>query len=607
MSTIRVSPPRRRLLPHPLAACLALALAAPLSGWAGALPVDNCNDSGAGSLRAAIAAAGSGDVIDLSGLACSSIVLTSGALQTSVADLSVRGRPALTISGNDQDRVFTHSGSGRLSLSDLTLTHGRATDQGGCVFVQAELSLERVTLNACAAGSDSAEGARGGAVASGGDATLSDTHIIDSQVDGTGRVFGGGIAVGGVLRATNSEFRGNHAHSHNVVPANQFTNITQGGGVHADLGVELTGSRVTGNTALSDSYEVFGGGLSAGVRQTGAEPAALRLVDSVVSGNTNQSLCDVCAPQGGAGVVNGGGATITRSTIADNRVTSTGHYGGGGGFRFFGAGSRVDMLDTTVSGNEADSAGGGMIGPETGVLHIERSRITDNEAGNLAGLDEGGGGILGFGCTVELIASSVTGNVSGADGGAVNLLFGEYATSPSRVVNSTISGNSAREGGGVFSSGAELEISNSTVAFNTATRRGAGISADEYTYQITLESSIIANNQTGTDANNVWAFPDTVSGVDNLVPNAPGLPADMPSDTLTGDPLLLPLASNGGPTPTHALAKGSPALDAGNNAAALESDQRGAYYLRSVGAATDIGAYESQPEPDILFRDDFEG
>lgn len=606
MSITRVSPLRRRPSPRPLAACLALALATPLSAWAG-VPVDNCNDSGAGSLRAAIAAAGSGDVIDLAGLACSSIVLTSGALQSSVADLSIRGGAVLTISGNGQDRVFSHSGSGRLSLSGMTLTQGRATDQGGCLFVQADLSLDGVTLSACAAGSDSAEGARGGAVASGGDATLSDTHIVDSQVDGTGRVFGGGIAVGGVLRATNSEFRGNHAHSHNVVPASQFDNIVQGGGVHADLGVELTGSRVIGNTALSDSYEVFGGGLSAGVRQTGAEPAALLLVDSVVSGNTNQSLCDVCAPQGGGGVVNGGGATITRSTIADNRVTSTNHYGGGGGFRFFGAGSRVDMLDTTVSGNEADSAGGGMIGPETGVLHIERSRIADNEAGNAAGLDEAGGGILGFGCTVELIASSVTGNVSGADGGGINLLFGEYAPSPTRVVNSTISGNSAREGGGVFSSGAKLDISNSTVAFNSATRRGAGVSADEYTYQINLQSSIIANNQTGADANNVWAFPDAVSGADNLVPNAPGLPADMPADTLTADAQLLPLASNGGATPTHALAQGSPALDAGSNAAGLDFDQRGAHYLRSFGVATDIGAYEAQPVPDILFRDDFEG
>jgi hypothetical protein len=105
----------------------------------------------------------------------------------------------------------------------------------------------------------------------------------------------------------------------------------------------------------------------------------------------------------------------------------------------------------------------------------------------------------------------------------------------------------------------------------------------------------------------VWAFPDTVSGASNLVPNAPGLPAEMPGDTLTADPQLLPLANNGGLTPTHALAAGSVALDAGNNAIGLVFDQRGDGYLREVGAP-DIGAFEQQsPEDgDLIFRDGFD-
>ena len=66
--------------------------------------------------------------------------------------------------------------------------------------------------------------------------------------------------------------------------------------------------------------------ISAGSRVSGAAAAGLSLVDSVVSGNTNEAHCDVCAPQGGGGIV-GGDATIVRSTIADNVVTSTNHYG----------------------------------------------------------------------------------------------------------------------------------------------------------------------------------------------------------------------------------------------------------------------------------------
>jgi hypothetical protein len=70
-----------------------------------------------------------------------------------------------------------------------------------------------------------------------------------------------------------------------------------------------------------------------------------------------------------------------------------------------------------------------------------------------------------------------------------------------------------------------------------------------------------------------------------------------PADTITSDPLLLPLADNGGPTRTHALAPGSPAIDAGNNFAALASDQRGSPFQRIAGTRPDIGAFELQAQP----------
>jgi len=68
-------------------------------------------------------------------------------------------------------------------------------------------------------------------------------------------------------------------------------------------------------------------------------------------------------------------------------------------------------------------------------------------------------------------------------------------------------------------------------------------------------------------------------------------------DTITADPLLQPLADNGGTTMTHALSAGSPAIDAGNNLASLYSDQRGSPFTRSAGPKPDIGAFESQPVP----------
>src|SRR5690606_708942 len=66
------------------------------------------------------------------------------------------------------------------------------------------------------------------------------------------------------------------------------------------------------------------------------------------------------------------------------------------------------------------------------------------------------------------------------------------------------------------------------------------------------------------------------------------------------DPMLGPLAFNGGPTQTHALLAGSPAIDKGSNPAALTTDQRGAPFVRVSGPQADIGAYEKQATPVML-------
>ena len=606
MSITRL-PRSRRHARRPLAACLAVALLSPAALVLAAPPVTHCNDAGDGSLRAAVAAAGNGDVIDLSGLACQTITLASAVQTNGIADLTIRAGAAqnFAIAGSGTDRVFSHVGQGRLILENLALSNGHAADAGGCVASVAELALTNVTLDMCTAGANDAEGVRGGAVATGGGAILANVRITNSRADGTGRVFGGGLFVGGDLDATDLVATGNTAHSHLGQPGTPFGNIAQGGGVHTHGLATVRGSTISGNTAKSDSYEVFGGGLSVGSREQGAQTVSLTLVASTISGNTNESLCDVCAPQGGGGIVVGE-ARLERATITDNVVKSTNHYGGGGGFRFFTGGNAVtaQILDSTISGNHADSAGGGMIGPDRGTLAITRTRIENNVGANDAGIDEAGGGILGFGTTVQLVDSSITGNTSGADGGGINILFGEYAPQPTRIVNSTISGNTAREGGGIMADGGNFEFANSTIAFNTATRRGAGISGTEYTYGIRLDSTIVANNSTSGTATNLWAFPKIVTGAKNLIPNE-NSPADLPGDTLTADPQLLPLAGNGGGTLTHALAETSPAIDAGD-AGGLAYDQRGASWARVSGNAADIGAYEAQPTPDRIFGDGFD-
>jgi hypothetical protein len=138
-----------------------------------------------------------------------------------------------------------------------------------------------------------------------------------------------------------------------------------------------------------------------------------------------------------------------------------------------------------------------------------------------------------------------------------------------------------------------VTIANSTLAFNRATR-GGGVYLAAAPRAFTLTSSIVADNlaATGEDLDAPAAL--VIGGANDLVQSA-GATIALPPGSLHADPRLLPLAANGGPTLTHALANDSPAIDAGNNTAGWQTDQRGSGYPRVLGDAADIGAFESAP------------
>jgi len=121
-----------------------------------------------------------------------------------------------------------------------------------------------------------------------------------------------------------------------------------------------------------------------------------------------------------------------------------------------------------------------------------------------------------------------------------------------------------------------------------------------------LQSTIVATNtllhsSSGPLEDDIFGDSGaTLSGANNII----GLSIlSTPPDTITDDPQLADLASNGGPTETHALLAGSPAIDAGNNAAGASNDQRGTGYPRVVGGTADIGAYEFN---DVIFANGFD-
>ena len=158
------------------------------------------------------------------------------------------------------------------------------------------------------------------------------------------------------------------------------------------------------------------------------------------------------------------------------------------------------------------------------------------------------------------------------------------------MTNSTLSGNTGY-GGGVYNSGTAT-VTNSTLSGNAAAF-GGGI---WNTGTATLKNTIVANSPSG---NNCYG-PITVGGYNLDSDNTCGFGTS--NNSLSGvDPMLGPLADNGGPTETHALLEGSPAINKGNNAFAvdpdgnpLQFDQRGQGFARIVGGSVDIGAFEVQ-------------
>jgi hypothetical protein len=156
-----------------------------------------------------------------------------------------------------------------------------------------------------------------------------------------------------------------------------------------------------------------------------------------------------------------------------------------------------------------------------------------------------------------------------------------------------VSGNTARTvgGGGLFMRyPALLDARNSTLTANVG-YEGGGIL---FTAQnASLESTIVSGNSANLRSSEDLATTRsvTVDGANNLI-GAVSSAIAIPDTTLRGTADLLPLSNNGGPTRTHALRADSAAIDAGNNASQLPSDQRGAGFARVVGTTADIGAFE---------------
>jgi hypothetical protein len=361
------------------------------------------------------------------------------------------------------------------------------------------------------------------------------------------------------------------------------TNDNGPGSLRQALAVAHDGDRIT--FAVSGTIPLTSGGLGVFKNVTISGPGADQLsidgnqspIQPVFSVSAIATISGLTIRNGADGIDNFGGRLTVRNCV----ISGNSRYGIYNYTQELGV-VTATILSTTVSGN---SQGGVFTQPFIGGATVT---ITDcTISGNSAG-----GGIFGVATLLTVTNSTISGNSTGGSGGGI-LVGGLFAGSS--IVNSTISGNSAgTSGGGIFTFAESLRVANCTITGNSAPS-GGGIYNDG-------QSSEICNTilNAGALGENIFNNVGTViSRGYNLSSDDGGGYLTGPGDQTDTDPLLGPLQNNGGPTFTHALLPGSPAIDAGdpNFSPPPFNDQRGPCYHRVFNGRIDIGSVETQPEP----------
>jgi hypothetical protein len=393
--------------------------------------VTNCNDSGAGSLRATIAAATAGDTVNFS-VGCSTITLTSGMVEiTQNLTISGPGASTLAVSGNSASTVFQVDPGVTLDLSGLTVENGYDVSladatplvgSGGIYVNQGTLDLSSATLTNNTSPNGAAIYNNAGTV------TVTDSTITRNFCFGYGDVVGfdSGCAVynagaDAMLTVTSSD-----------ITSNGSTGDSPG---HGSGGIENAGGyvAVTNTTLNGDSGAYYGGLVSndsggkvylttdlltGGAASDGGaifnDVGFVSVLNSTVAANTTE------LGTGGGGIFNegaGGGVAVTNSTVADNSDQN------GAGNDIYNAGpSPVDLQASLVAEPVFTPAGSDCTGTMTDLGYnldddgscglVAATSISNHPSGlDSSGLADHGGPTQ----TIALLTGPAIGHVAVAD------------------------------------------------------------------------------------------------------------------------------------------------------------------------------------------------
>jgi hypothetical protein len=280
---------------------------------------------------------------------------------------------------------------------------------------------------------------------------------------------------------------------------------------------------------------------------------------------------------------------------------------------------RLELADMTIRNGST----GGVRGGSYGRVSLDNCLVTDNDSSGIAGHDvvisrsmiSGNSGAVDvyprgsvgyYPYYVDFGSAAISTSIISDNGGGIAAYISELG-----IGSTTISGNS---GYGIYADYSLVYVTSSTISGN-----GVGIYSSGYEGQVSIDSSTITDNDSvgiasyrGSSTSLKGNILARNLGGDCLISYCSSCPGqslghniasddtcdsllDQSSDLTSTDSLLLPLANNGGPTPTHALGPGSPAIDAGGDEC-LPTDQRGALRPQDGDgdgiAKCDIGAYE---------------
>ena len=340
-------------------------ISVPCSSYGATLTVDKLTDEndssctdGDCSLRDALDVALSGDTINFS--VTGTITLTLGELLIE-RDVTIGGPglESLSIDGNSTSRIFYVSNDLTVTVSGLTLTHGRVVDaNGGAIENRGALTLDRVLITQCRADHSTLDYTFGGAIYNFGALV-----ITNSTLDGNQAYYSGG--------AIYSYFEPATLTLTDVILSNNLVSSVNGSG--GNLVIRGGPSALTRVEISGGSAPNSGGGLFS--------DASFTITDSLIYNNSS--------PGWGAGIDLSSSSpaptmVISNSTITGNSIT-TGNQPGAGIYCGLGSSGSLTMNNVTISGNSNTSVNGGAGFYGTNRCHIRNSILADNSSPNSGG------------------------------------------------------------------------------------------------------------------------------------------------------------------------------------------------------------------------------